>query len=54
MTTRKGINISEHYVVSINAIYPFIHVLCIIKIERLDRNVFYIVFKTQRPSDTVF
>ena len=52
MTTRKGINISGHYVVSINAIYLFIYVLCTIKVERLDRNVFYIGFKTQRPSDT--
>ena len=54
MTTRKSINISGNYVVSINAIRLFIYVLCILKIERSDRIVFYIIFKTQRPSDTVF
>ena len=32
----------------------FIYVLCILKIERSDKIVFYILFKTQRPSDTVF
>ena len=51
MTTRNGIHISGHYVVSINAIYLFIYVLCIKKIERSDRTVFYIVFKTQQPFD---
>ena len=30
MTTRMGINISGHYVVSINVIYLFTYVLCII------------------------
>ena len=54
MAIRKGIHISGHYVVLINAIWLFILVFCILKIERSDRIVFYIVFKTQRPSDTVF
>ena len=54
MASRKGINISGHYVVSINAICLFIYVLYILKIERSDRIVLYIVLKTQRPSDTVF
>ena len=31
MATRKGINISGHYVVSINVICLFIHVLCFLK-----------------------
>ena len=30
MTTRMGINISGHYVESINVIYLFTYVLCII------------------------
>ena len=35
----------------------FLYVLCIknkIKNERSDKIVFYILFKSQRPSDTVF
>ena len=32
MVTRKGINISGHHVVSINAICLFINVLCILNI----------------------
>ena len=53
MISRKSINISGHYVVSINPM-PF-HILCTLKskIERSGRSVFYIVLKTQRPSDTV-
>ena len=31
MATKKGIQISGHYIVSINAIYLFISVLCILK-----------------------
>ena len=56
MTTRKGINISGRCVVPINAtgICLFIHVLCILKNKRSDKIVFYVVFETQRPSDTVF
>ena len=54
MATRKGINISGNYVVH-HILYAFlIYVLCIKKIERSDKIVFYTVFKTQRPSDTVF
>ena len=44
MTTKKVVNISGYYVVSINDIYIFIYVLCILKIERSDRIVFYVVF----------
>ena len=54
MATRKGIRISEHYVVSTNTIFLFIYVICILKIKRSDITVFYIVFKTQRPFATVF
>ena len=53
MATRKGTHISGHYVVLISVICLFIYVLCILKIERWDRIVFYIVFKAQRPPDTV-
>ena len=45
MATRKGIYISGQYVVSINAtlVYAFfIDVLCVLKIEMLDRIVFHI------------
>ena len=55
IAARKGINISGHYVVSLNAM-PF-YILCKLnnkKIERSDRTVFYITFKTQRPPDAVF
>ena len=52
MATEKGINISGTYVVHHEFYAIFIYVLC--KIERSDRMVFYIVFKSQRPSDTVF
>ena len=48
MATRKGINISEHYVLSTNTICLLIYVLCTVKI------VFHIVSRTHRPSDTVF
>ena len=54
MATRKGINISGNYAAPhiLNAL--FIYVLKFKKIERSDKIVFYILFKTQRPSDTVF
>ena len=54
MATRKGINVSGNYAGPhiLNAL--FIYVLCIKKNERSDKIVFYILFKTQRPSDTVF
>ena len=48
MATRKGINISGNYTA------PHIYALYIKKIERSDKIAFYILFKTQRPSDTVF
>ena len=54
MATKKDINISWTYVVHHKLYAFFIYVLCILKIERSGRIVFYIVFKTQRPSDTVF
>ena len=43
MATKKGIHISGHYVVSINAtVYAFfMYVLCILKIERSDIIVKY-------------
>ena len=41
MATRKGINISGHYVVSINTICLFVHVLCFFLIEKSDRIVLY-------------
>ena len=54
MATRKGINISGHYVVQINVERIFTYFV-FLKIERSDRIiVLSIVFKTQRPSDTVF
>ena len=54
MATRKGINIFGNYAAPhiINAL--FIYVLCIKKIERSDKIVLYILFKTQRTSGTVF
>ena len=44
MASRKGINISEHYVVSINLMPFHMCTLNFLKIERSDRIVFYIVF----------
>ena len=54
MATRKGIKVSGNDAAPhiLNAL--FIYVLCIKNIERSDKIVFYIIFKTQRPSDTVF
>ena len=55
MVTRKSINIiSGNYVVHQKLYAFFIDVLCFLKKETSDRIVFHIVFKTQRPSDTVF
>ena len=54
MATRKGINTSGNYAA------PIYYMLCSYvyfvfkKIERSDKIVFYILFKTQRPSDMVF
>ena len=54
MATRKGINVSGNYAAPhiLNAL--FIYVLRILKIKRSDQIVFYILFKIQRPFDTVF
>ena len=54
MASRKGINTSGHYVVSINATSFHLMYFEFKKIERSDLIILYIVFKTQRPSDTVF
>ena len=53
MATRKGINVSGNYAAPhiLNAL--FMYVLCIKK-SKSDKIVFYILFKIQRPSDTVF
>ena len=48
MGTRKGINISGNYAA------PHILLLYLKKNERSDKIVFNILFKTQRPSYTVF
>ena len=54
MATRKGINISG------NTPHPIYYMPCSYmyfvfkKNERSDKIIFYILFKTQRPSDTVF
>ena len=52
MASETDINISGHYVVSINAM-PFSYMYFELKNERSGRIV-YIVLKSQRPSDTVF
>ena len=54
MASRKDINVSGYYVVSTNAMSFLVCILNSKKIERSDRIVFYIVFRIQRPSDTVF
>ena len=59
MATRKGIHISRNYVVHHKLYAFFIYqgmYFVFYKIKRSDRIVSYqyIVFKTQRPSDTVF
>ena len=54
MATRKGINVSGNYAAPHILNGLFMYVLCILKIEKSDKIVFYILFKTQRPSDTVF
>ena len=53
MASRTSINISGHYVVSVNAMHFHICTLNP-KNEKSTRIVFYMVFKNQRPSDTVF
>ena len=57
MVSRKGINISGHYVVSINAV-PSIYQVCTLSSKHLKRRTesyfIAIIFTTQRPSDTVF
>ena len=56
MATRKGINISGNYAAPRILHALFTYVLCIYfkKIKRSDKIVFYILFKTQRLSGTVF
>ena len=54
MATRKGINISGNYAAPHILHALFVYVLCIKKIERSDKIVFYILFKNQRPSNTAF
>ena len=54
MTARKGIHIFGAYVVNHKLYALFIYVLHILKHERSDRIVLYIVFKNQRPFDTAF
>ena len=54
MATRKGINISGNYAAPHILHAFFIYGLNIKKNEMSDKIVFYILFKTQRPSDTVF
>ena len=55
MATKNGISISENYAAPHYILNDlFIYVLCISKIERSDKIVFYNLLKTQRPSDTVF
>ena len=55
MATRKGINIPGNYAAPyiLHALFIYMY-LVFKKIERSDKIVFYIIFKTQRPSDTVF
>ena len=55
MPSRKGINISGTYATPhiLHALFIY-YVLRIRKNERSDKIVFYIILKTQRPSDTVF
>ena len=54
MATRRGINISGNYAAPHTLHALFMYVLRIKKTERSNKIVFYILFKTQRPSDTVF
>ena len=56
MATRKGINISRHYVVSINTIYAFSYMYLKFKTnERLDRIVFYNFIRfTSNPSRRLY
>ena len=57
MPTRKGINISGNYaapyILYVLFIYIYMYFVFFLN-ERSDKIVFYILFKTQRPSDTVF
>ena len=56
MATRKGIDISGKYAAPHILHMPCSYIMYFVfkKIERSDKIVFYILFKTQRPSDTVF
>ena len=55
MATRKGINISGNYAAPhiLHALFIYMY-FEFLKIAKSDNIVFYILFKTQRPSDTVF
>ena len=56
MSTRKGINISGNYAAPHNyrpCSYSSMYFV-FKKIERSGKIVFYILFKAQRPFDTVF
>ena len=55
MATRKGINISGSYMPHPIYYMPCSYMYFVLKKnERSERIVFYILFKTQRPSGTVF
>ena len=56
MATRKGIHISGNHPAPhiLHALFILYMYFVFKKIERSDKIVFYILFKTQRPSDTVF
>ena len=56
MTTRKGINISGNYGAPhiLHALFIYICNLHLKKMKGRTKSYFYIILKTQRPSDTVF
>ena len=53
MATRKGINVSGNYAAPHKMPCSCMYFV-LKKNERSDKIVFYILLKTQRPSDTVF
>ena len=53
MATKKGINISGNYAAP-HILHASDMYFALKKNERSDKIVIYILFKTQRPSDTVF
>ena len=55
MASRKGMNISGHYVASINTIHVYIRTLNSKKLKGRTESYFRLYcLKTRRPSDTVF